>query len=151
MRVLICGGRDWPETDEYSNTVESLLSGLYEMHHIGMGLIHMSSFTLIEGCARGADSVACRWGRGAPTHHEAGVVDGNWGVAPFMHLHFPVLAKHWESHGKAAGPIRNRQMLEEGKPDVVYAFCYKEMGRGTANMVKIAREAGIPVFITYGG
>jgi hypothetical protein len=28
----------------------------------------------------------------------------------------------WERHGRAAGPIRNRQMLEEGKPDLVVAF-----------------------------
>ncbi len=27
-----------------------------------------------------------------------------------------------EKHGRAAGPIRNKQMLEEGKPDLVAAF-----------------------------
>jgi hypothetical protein len=49
---------------------------------------------------------------------------------------------HWEEHGKKAGYIRNKQMLEEGKPDLVIAF---PGGKGTANMVKLAREAGVEV------
>ena len=28
----------------------------------------------------------------------------------------------WATHGRAAGPIRNQAMLQEGKPDVVVAF-----------------------------
>lgn len=56
----------------------------------------------------------------------------------------------WEKHRKAAGPIRNRQMLtEEHKPeepiDVVFAFHNNfENSRGTADMVKIVDKAGIP-------
>lgn len=48
----------------------------------------------------------------------------------------------WLRHGKAAGPIRNQQMIDEGKPDIVIAF---PGGRGTADMVSRARKAGIPV------
>lgn len=48
------------------------------------------------------------------------------------------------SLGKKAGPIRNRKMIEKGKPDLVVAF---EGGRGTANMVEQARAAGIRVLI----
>ena len=48
----------------------------------------------------------------------------------------------WEGLGRKAGPIRNQQMLDEGKPDLVVAF---PGGRGTANMMRIAREAGIEV------
>lgn len=44
--------------------------------------------------------------------------------------------------GKAAGPIRNQRMLDDGKPDRVLAF---PGGRGTANMVKLAKAAGVPV------
>lgn len=51
-------------------------------------------------------------------------------------------AADWANKGKAAGPIRNRRMLEEGKPDLVIAF---PGGRGTANMVEQARAAGIEV------
>lgn len=48
----------------------------------------------------------------------------------------------WHKHGPAAGPIRNRQMLFEGKPDVVLAF---PGGRGTADMVARARKVGVRV------
>lgn len=47
----------------------------------------------------------------------------------------------WQKHGRAAGPIRNREMLSH-KPDLVIAF---PGGRGTAKMIKQARDAGIDV------
>lgn len=52
----------------------------------------------------------------------------------------------WKKHGRAAGPLRNQQMLDEGKPDLVLAFhTDPSLGRGTADMVRRARKAGIPV------
>lgn len=49
---------------------------------------------------------------------------------------------HWGREGKAAGHLRNARMIAEGKPDLVIAF---PGGRGTANMVKQAEAAGLPV------
>jgi hypothetical protein len=49
----------------------------------------------------------------------------------------------WKRLGTAAGPARNAKMLRDGKPDMVIAF---KGGRGTANMVKQATEAGVTVF-----
>lgn len=64
----------------------------------------------------------------------------------------------WDIHGKSAGPIRNRQMLTEGKPDLVIAFLGEvaqqeifyglsdsQHSRGTKNMIQLATKAGIPV------
>ena len=48
----------------------------------------------------------------------------------------------WRRHGRPAGFIRNRQMLDEGKPELVVAF---PGGPGTRNMVKTALERGFPV------
>ena len=48
----------------------------------------------------------------------------------------------WKKYGRKAGPIRNQQMIDEGKPGVVIAF---PGGRGTADMVRRARQAGIQV------
>ena len=48
----------------------------------------------------------------------------------------------WEGLGRKAGPIRNQRMLDEGKPDLVVAF---PGGRGTADMVRRARSAGLDV------
>lgn len=47
----------------------------------------------------------------------------------------------WKTHGKAAGPIRNRQMAEYA--DALAVF---HGGRGTANMVKTAKELGLTVY-----
>lgn len=55
--------------------------------------------------------------------------------------HLPFQAD-WQSHGRAAGPIRNQRMIDEGKPDLVVSFLG---GRGTADMVRRARKAGIAV------
>jgi len=48
----------------------------------------------------------------------------------------------WGKYSKSAGYIRNKQMLAEGKPDLVVAF---PGGKGTANMVKLAKLANIPI------
>lgn len=80
---------------------------------------------LIEGGASGADYMARQW---AVKH----------GVP------FETFEAEWEKHGRAAGPIRNRKMLEEGKPDVVLAF---PGGKGTADMVRAATDAGLEVLL----
>lgn len=80
-------------------------------------------FELISGGARGADTFAQNYAR------VRGLV---------AHIFYP----NWSEFGKAAGFIRNRQMLDEGQPDLVVAF---PGGRGTEMMVKIAKEAGVEV------
>lgn len=78
---------------------------------------------VIEGGARGADDLASRW-------------------AFSREVPCDTYPANWEAHGPAAGPIRNQYMLIDGKPDLVVAF---PGGRGTADMVRRARKAGIPV------
>lgn len=78
---------------------------------------------LIEGCARGADQLAGLWAD----------------ARGIRHLKFPA---DWHGLGRKAGPIRNEQMLREGKPNLVVAF---PGGRGTAHMSGIARAAGLTV------
>ena len=77
---------------------------------------------IIHGAARGADALA-----------------GTWAI--LRDVPMTMYAANWLLYGKAAGPIRNRQMLEE-KPDLVVAM---PGGRGTADMVRAAREAGVSV------
>lgn len=52
----------------------------------------------------------------------------------------------WAKHGRAAGPVRNRQMLNEGAADMLLAF---PGGVGTANMVKQAVKFGLPVLYSH--
>lgn len=57
----------------------------------------------------------------------------------------------WRKHGRSAGPIRNVQMLKEGKPTLVLAFHpFIENSKGTKHMVEIAQKAGVPVKIITG-
>lgn len=78
---------------------------------------------LIHGAASGADTISGEWAllRGIPVRR------------------FPA---RWNVHGKAAGYIRNRQMLVEGKPNLVVAF---PGGKGTAMMIQLAKGAGVEV------
>lgn len=78
---------------------------------------------LIHGAARGADSIAADWA-------ESRLVP----IEPYP--------ADWKRDGRGGGPVRNQRMLDEGKPHMVIAF---PGGAGTADMVKRAEKAGIPV------
>lgn len=80
---------------------------------------------IIHGDQTGADTIAKEWAV------ETGI----------LHQPFPA---NWALYGNlAAGPIRNRQMILHGKPDLVIAF---PGGKGTADMVRQAMRAAIPVY-----
>ena len=113
MRVLVCGDRNW--TDRLA--LESALDVIHAQTPFSC---------VIEGEARGADSLARLWAE------SRGVLVRK----------YPAL---WETYGRAAGPIRNKQMLTDGQPELVIAF-HKDIGssKGTRNMLKQASDAGIP-------
>lgn len=50
----------------------------------------------------------------------------------------------WVTHGKAAGPIRNQQMVDYA--DALIAF-WDGTSRGTRDIIQRARKKGIPLFI----
>lgn len=90
-----------------------------------LGCIHAETPIkhVIAGAARGADTLAVLWARGE-------------------HIKVTEFPANWKKHGKAAGYIRNRQMLEQGNPDLVVAF---PGGRGTEMMCQLAQDAGVRV------
>lgn len=54
---------------------------------------------------------------------------------------------YWETEGASAGPKRNQRMLEQ-RPDIVIAVHNEPgLGKGTADMVRRSKNAGIPVFV----
>lgn len=84
------------------------------------------STVLIHGACRGADLLAANVGT----------------ALGFEILAFPA---QWSLYGKAAGPIRNLEMIVKGKPDLVIAFHSDiEHSRGTKNMIRQTKIAGIP-------
>jgi hypothetical protein len=100
---------------DYSN--RDMLFAVLDRAHAANPIV-----ALIHGNAKGADQLA-----------------DNWAMGKCETLTF---TPAWEEHGKAAGPMRNQKMLDEGKPHMVIAF---PGGRGTADMVRRANAAGVPV------
>lgn len=87
------------------------------------------NFTLIEGGAKGADACAAAWARNQDVSHQTFAAD-------------------WKTHGKAAGPIRNQEMIDIGQPDVVVAFTDDlEHSKGTKDCVRRAKKHGVPVYV----
>jgi hypothetical protein len=120
MRILVCGGRNFDEYWFVSKTLYSLFPPTTDDMSTWLP---PSDTVIIHGNAAGADACADQWA----------VV--NW-------TGLEIYEADWETYGKGAGHIRNKRMLEEGNPDLVVAF---PGGRGTANMVKIAKRAGVKV------
>lgn len=85
-------------------------------------------YTVIEGGQRGAD-----------LHAKQAAIE----------LGLPVIQidAQWETYGRAAGPIRNKLMLDE-KPDLVIIF-HEDIhkSKGSKNMLLQARGAGVPVLL----
>lgn len=53
----------------------------------------------------------------------------------------------WNKYGRAAGPIRNSQMLKEN-PITVYLFHqHFERSKGTRSMYELAKKARIPTYL----
>ena len=128
-KVLVCGGRDFghipkDKTDplkekrlkEYFFVFDTLTEMLEP-------IIGKEELIIISGCATGPDTIALVWAKQYDIDTKEYPAD-------------------WITHGKAAGPIRNREMLKEGKPDWVIAF---PGDNGTADMVKISKAANITV------
>lgn len=116
MRVLVTGSRKW--ADEAA--VYDALWGIYNEH---------GPFQLVHGdCSTGADSLAHLWWS---------IVGSKLGCTE---MKYPAA---WAARGRAAGPERNRRMVEAGA-DLVLAFPLPE-GSGTQHTIRLAEEAGIEV------
>jgi len=90
--------------------------------------IRFSGFTItrvISGEAEGVDQLGERWAR-------------DHGLA--IHQ----CPADWKKHGRAAGPIRNKQMANIGEA-LIALPC--PCSKGTHGMIRFAREKGILVFV----
>lgn len=117
MRILVCGSRDWSDQ-------------LRVMQMLNRCDCKYGHFTLIHGHCKGADKLA-----------------GSYNADKLDNITIAVPAR-FKEQGRAAGPRRNTLMLEVGKPQLVLAFHDDlEHSKGTGNMVRQAREAGVPVVV----
>lgn len=111
IRVLVFGGRDF---DNWAKLDEVLSNFFYRDHPSKVPV-------LIEGGAIGVDFLARVWAK----HHG---------------FDFEEYPAQWKKHGKAAGAIRNQQMIDEGYPDFAIGF---PGGTGTADMIRRLKKNNI--------
>lgn len=124
MRVLVTGSRDWSDRGVIWRELDRL---------------RWMRPTIVEGCATGADALAEAWCMANPG---------------FKDEHHPA---HWRHDrncelpckkvvGRAAGPIRNSEMLQM-LPDFVLAFHENlDESKGTRDMVDKAKRKGLVVY-----
>lgn len=115
-RILVCGGRDYDDAERLVKELDIIVAEYVPKD---------ARLVLIHGGAHGADAIAESW-------------------AEWHNLDIMAFPADWDRYGRAAGVIRNAQMLEEGQPDLVVAA---PGGTCTANMVRQAQAAGIPTII----
>lgn len=119
MRALICGSRGWSDP----HLMNIILAGLDVLSEGAS-----EPLTIIHGAAPGADRLA-------------GKLASQWGASVIEE------PADWDTHGRAAGPIRNKKMLDDHSPNMVIAFRSKGKSNGTDDMCRKAVAAGIPTYV----
>lgn len=118
---LVCGSRDWTDAP----TIVAWLSRLQETVDV----------VIVHGACRGADQMAAN-------------------CAKYFGYEVRAYPADW-SRGPKAGPERNQRMLDDSRPRRVLAFGIVDdagnLSRGTADMVRRALKAGVPVTIVTPG
>lgn len=115
MRLIVTGGREYTDRSRVFAVLTEILGECW-------GGDSEDWHTVILGGATGADYWADDWAVGRDIWIEDHPAD-------------------WTLHGRAAGPIRNQEMVDSGA-DLVVAF---PGSRGTADCLRRARAAGIPI------
>lgn len=124
-RLLITGSRahEWTPYDSHALliTVREILEKTHELP------------TLVHGGATGADTEAARMGQ------------------QLLNLPTEIHRADWNTHGRAAGPIRNKEMVNLGA-DLCLAFPDHPKGqgsRGTWGCIDLAHQSGIPTLVVW--
>ena len=115
-RILVTGSRSWTD----AATIDRNLVGA--TGHLDM----LRPVVVIDGAAKGADSIA----------HDFALAHG-WQTERYP--------ADWTTHGKAAGSIRNQQMVDLGA-DLCLAFPLPD-SIGTWDCIRRANKAGIRVIV----
>jgi hypothetical protein len=120
MRILVTGSRAWIDEE----TIRHVL--IAESHRLCVRAVDV---IVVHGGARGADAIADRLAREYGCQVE--VVQADWG-----------------RYGRAAGPIRNAEMVSRGA--VVCLGFPIGISRGTRHCLAMAEAAGIHTVVTEG-
>jgi hypothetical protein len=120
IRILVTGSRNWRDVEAIRQALLDAVETLTAEPN------KLDDVTLVHGGARGADRLVAEVAR-----------EYGWTVEEHP--------ADWERHGRAAGPLRNAEMVQAGA-DVCLAFP-RGVSRGTRGCMAMAAKAGIPVVV----
>lgn len=121
MKVVFCGSQTWTDRD----AIRAGLETAYEIGKLQHGVEKASDLTVVHGDAIGADTIA-------------GEIAEELG-----HTVIPVPAD-FKTYGKAAGRIRNKQMIDMD-PQVVFAYMTFGGSPSTQNTINQAVARNIQI------
>lgn len=119
MNIIIAGGRDFNDEDYVIDALNQLIEN--------GSLPDESSWTIISGMARGADSIGAQ-------------------LAIANNIPLIEIPAKWGVLGKSAGYIRNTEMAE--KADVLVAF-WDGKSKGTKHMITTMKMLKKKFFVYY--
>lgn len=114
MRVIIAGGRDFNNYELLELKCDRILL---------FPFTHPDEIEIVSGHCNGADILGEQYGK------ERG-------------CKVKLFPADWAKHGKAAGPIRNKEMAEYGTHLIAF---WDGFSRGTKNMIATATQSGLKV------
>lgn len=115
-RILVTGSRDWRDKEIVRHALFQAWKSAGKPEH---------TVVVTGGCPTGADAMA-------------EVLAEGFGFAVEVHK------ADWATKHKAAGPIRNKEMVDLGA-DICLGFVQGTNSRGTEGCLKMASQAGIPI------
>lgn len=114
-KVIIAGSRSFADYEKLKSVCDSILPNQYSEPRI----------SILSGTSSGSDSLGERYA------NERG----------YALNRYPA---DWKQYGKAAGPIRNRQMVEDADAAIVF---WDGKSKGTKNLIEQANKRGLIVKI----
>lgn len=116
MRVIVSGPRNFSNKDYIFRILDIIIKKLKEQSKELK--INSEKIEIVQGGASGVDTIADMYAKNRD----------------YKCTEFPA---DWKNNGRAAGPIRNKQMAKYS--DVLIAFVPGEITKGTLNMINVSK------------
>lgn len=117
-KIIIAGGRDFNDYELLKKSVDEFILFYLQMEP-------NDPVEIVSGGAPGADSLGERYAS-----------ENGYPIKKFP--------ADWNTHGKAAGPIRNRQMASYAHACIIF---WDGKSRGTKNMIEEAKKKNLLLHI----
>lgn len=121
-KIIIAGGRDFSDYQVLEKFCDDCISNIAQKN-----MEQNVDITILSGTAKGADQLG-----------EQYAANRGYNIKRFP--------PDWNKHGKAAGPIRNREMAEYANSLIAF---WDRKSSGTKNMIAEALKRNLEVFEYY--